>query len=107
MFLYLQIKKEKKNHSFLSVWWWTPQVIATSRIILSNDITFLLCMDSIPLSQVKDDNEYVCSRGKVKKKIKISDAFLAFEIIASCCYNSTVYDAKSFIIAFMVFSLGH
>lgn len=43
-------------------------MIATSWIILSNEITFLLCMDSIPLSQVKDDNEYVCSRGKVKKK---------------------------------------
>lgn len=43
--------------------------------------------------------------GRVKKKL--SDAFLAFEITASCCYNSTVYDAKSFSIAFMVFSLGH
>lgn len=105
MFLYLQIKKGKKNHSFLSFWWWTPQVIATSWIILSNDIIFLLCMDSTPLSQVNDDNEYACSWGKGKKKL--SDAFLAFEITASCCYNSTVYDAKSFSIAFMVFSLGH
>lgn len=43
-------------------------MIATSWIILSNDIIFLLCMDSTPLSQVNDDNEYVCSRGKGKKK---------------------------------------